>query len=110
MWGTEIRGQDSPSRLSILSNYQDMQRALSTSHYLRLLQDTIPDKSMFVYKNLKDHLLSMAQQNLPLLLTKRVLKDALHGLAELHRRNIVHTGQVDLCIRPASLLISAKRQ
>lgn len=50
----------------------------------------------------------MAQQNLPLLLTKRILKDALHGLAELHCQNIVHTGQADLCIRPISSMISAK--
>ena len=72
--------------------YQDMQRALGTSRYLRLLQDTIPDRSMFVYEYLKDHLLSLAQKDLPLLLTKRILKDALRGLAELHHQNIVHTG------------------
>ena len=72
--------------------YEDMQRVLATSRYLRLLQDTIPDRSMFVYKYLKDHLLSLAQKDLPLLLTKRILKGALHGLAELHHQNIVHTG------------------
>ena len=72
--------------------YLDMQRALGGSRYLRLLQDTIPDRSMFVYKYLKDHLLSLAQKDLPLLLTKRILKDALRGLAELHHQNIVHTG------------------
>lgn len=72
--------------------YEDMQRALGSSRYLRLLQDTIPARSMFVYKYLKDHLLSLAQEDLPLLLTKRILRDALHGLAELHRQNIVHTG------------------
>ena len=72
--------------------YEDMQRALATSRYLRLLQDTIPDRSMFVYKYLKDHLLSLAQKDLPLLLTKRILRAALHGLAELHHQNIVHTG------------------
>jgi hypothetical protein len=59
-----------------------MQRALGTSRYLRLLQDTIPDRSMFVYNYLKDHLLSLAQEDLPLLLTKRILKGALQGLAE----------------------------
>ena len=75
--------------------YQDMQRALGTSRHLRLLQDTIPDRSMFVYEYLKDHLLSLAQKDLPLPLTKRILKDALHGLAELHHKDIVHTGQAD---------------
>ena len=72
--------------------YQDMQRVLGTSHYLRLVQDTIPDRSMLVYKYFKDHLLSLAQTNLPLLLTKRILKDALQGVAELHHQDIVHTG------------------
>ena len=72
--------------------YRDMQRVLGSNRYLRLLQDTIPDRSMFVYKYLKDHLLSLAQKDLPLLLTKRILKDALRGLAELHHQNIVHTG------------------
>jgi len=80
-----------------------MQRALGSSRYLRLLQDTIPDRSMFVYEYLKDHLLSLAQKDLPLLLTKRILKDALRGLAELHHQNIVHTGQPDLFHTPGSL-------
>ncbi|MCJ1280773.1 hypothetical protein MMC26_000090 [Xylographa opegraphella] len=80
--------------------YQDMQQALGNSRYLRLVQDTIPDKSMFVYKYLKDHLLSLARKSLPLLLTKRILKDALRGLAELHHQNIVHTD-----IKPNNILV-----
>ncbi|KAL9097946.1 MAG: hypothetical protein Q9163_006298 [Psora crenata] len=60
--------------------YRDMQRELYASRYLRLFQDTIPDRSMFVYKYLKDHLLSLAQKDLPLLLTKRILKDALYDI------------------------------
>lgn len=78
--------------LADIQYYEDMQRGLRTSRYLRLLQDTIPDRSMFVYKYFKDHLLSLAQKNIPMLLTKRILKDALHGLADLHHQNIVHTG------------------
>lgn len=83
--------------------YQAMQRTLSTSRYLRVLQDTIPSRSMFVYKYFKDHLLSLAEQDLPLLLNKRILKDTLRGLAELHHENIVHTGQADSSLRPTSL-------
>lgn len=72
--------------------YQDMQRSLRGSHYLRLSEDTIPERSMLVYRYLNDHLLSLAQKELPLLLAKRILKDALRGLAELHSQDIVHTG------------------
>ena len=104
-------GQQKFVAKSVLGDFQyhqDMQRALGTSRYLRLLQDTIPERSMFVYTYLRDHLLSLAQQDLPLLLTKRILKDTLHGLAELHHQNIVHTGEANLFIPPAFLMVTAK--
>ena len=72
--------------------YEDMQRSLASSRHLRLAHDTIPNRSMFVYDYFKDHLLFLAQKDLPLRTTKRILKDALRGLAELHHQNIVHTG------------------
>lgn len=75
--------------------YQDMQRALHPSCYLRLLEDTVPDKSMFIYRYFNDHLLSLAQRDLPLRITKGIMRDVLRGLAELHHQNIVHTGQSD---------------
>ena len=81
--------------------YQDMQRSLVNSRYLRLSQDTIPDRLMFVYRYLRDHLLSLAQHDLPLLLTKRILKDALRGIIELHHQNIVHTGETYLSMHAA---------
>lgn len=87
--------------------YHDMHRALGTSRYLRLFQDMIPSRSMFVYKYLNDHLLPLAQKDLPLLLMKRILKDALRGLAELHQRNIVHTGQAYDSLCPAFWMIIA---
>ena len=77
----------------------DMQQALSLSRDLRLIQDTIPERPMFVYAYLKDHLLSLAQEDLPFPLTKRILNDALRGLAELHHQDIVHTGQIELALR-----------
>ncbi|KAL9609841.1 MAG: hypothetical protein Q9167_005408 [Letrouitia subvulpina] len=55
---------------------------------------------MFVFDYFKDHLLSLAQKELPLLLIKRILKDALRGIAELHHQNIVHTD-----IKPNNILI-----
>ncbi|KMP04291.1 hypothetical protein CIRG_03982 [Coccidioides immitis RMSCC 2394] len=55
-------------------------------------QDTIPKKSMFVFEYFADHLLHLAQKDLPLEVTKRILRDALRGIAELHDQDIVHTG------------------
>lgn len=54
-----------------------------------------------------DHLLNLAQEDLPLPLTKRILKDTLQGLAALHDQNIVHTGRQDrsqACSRYATIL------
>jgi len=56
------------------------------------MHDTILDKSMFVFKCFDDHLLRLAQKDLPIAVTKSILKDALCGIAELHDQNIVHTG------------------
>jgi len=64
---------------------------LRRSPYIRVADDTIPDQSMFVYKYLKDHLLSFVQKNVPLSLTKQVLRDSLRGIAALHEKDIVHT-------------------
>jgi len=96
------------SVLSDFEHYRDMQRALGNSRYLRLLQDTIPDKSMFVFKYLKDHLLFLAQKDLPLILTKRILKDVLRGIAELHHQNIVHTGPPMYSIHSAPPMTNAE--
>ncbi|KJF60499.1 serine/threonine protein kinase [Coccidioides immitis RS] len=71
--------------------YRNMHKDLG-SPYLRTLSDTIPEESLFVYKYFTDHLLRMAPQtNLPLDITKRILRDALRGIAALHERDIVHT-------------------
>ncbi|TAQ88176.1 hypothetical protein B7494_g3490 [Chlorociboria aeruginascens] len=70
---------------------QDMYRDLCSCPYLRLSQDTVPGQSIFVYQYFSDHLLSLVQKNLPIALTKRILKDTLRGLAALHDKNIVHT-------------------
>ena len=53
---------------------------------------------MFVFDYFKDHLLRLAQKDLPINTTKRILKDALRGLAELHDQDVVHTGKFPLSI------------
>ncbi|RDW83584.1 uncharacterized protein DSM5745_03910 [Aspergillus mulundensis] len=76
-------------------NFKDLQelnnRLRGNGSHVRLALDTIPEKSMFVFEHFTGHLLNLAQKDLPLLVTKRILKDALTGLAELHDRDIVHT-------------------
>jgi serine/threonine protein kinase len=72
-----------------------MYRSLRSCPYLRLSQDVILEQSTLVYVYFTDHLLNLAQKDLPLALTKRILKDTLRGLVALHDQNIVHTGRQD---------------
>jgi hypothetical protein len=65
---------------------------LNNNQFLRLSED-VPEQSIFVYRYLADHLLGFVRKDPPVLLTKRILKDTLRGLAALHEQNIVHTGK-----------------
>ncbi|KAG5301891.1 calcium/calmodulin dependent protein kinase [Histoplasma ohiense] len=75
-------------------NFEDLEdvnnRLRGSANHVRLCQDTIPKKSVFVFEYLADHLLHLVQKDLPLETTKRILKDALCGIAELHDQDIVH--------------------
>lgn len=85
-----------------LEDLLDICRRVGSCPYIRLLHDTVPGHSMFVYKYLKGHLLSLARKYLPLALVKRILKDSLRGLAALHDQDIVRNGKSSeplLCIR-----------
>ena len=85
-----------------LEDLLDIYRRVGDSPYIRLLHDTVPGNSMFVYRYFTGHLLSLARKKLPIALVKRILKDALRGLAALHDQNIVHNGKSSeplLCIR-----------
>ena len=77
-------------------NFEDLQKVNNRLHgnasHVRLAVDTIPDQSMFVFEHFTGHLLSLAQKDLPLVVMKRVLKNALTGLVELHDQDVVHTG------------------
>ncbi|KAF2133279.1 kinase-like protein [Dothidotthia symphoricarpi CBS 119687] len=71
--------------------FQDMFNDLRKCPYVRVADDALPDQSMFAYRYFKGHLLSFAQRDVSLPLTKKVLKDSLRGIAALHDKGIVHT-------------------
>jgi serine/threonine protein kinase len=64
---------------------------LRSSPNVRVSEDACPDEHMFVYKYLRDHLLSFFQNEVPLPMTKKILRDVLRGIAALHSKGIVHT-------------------
>jgi hypothetical protein len=79
-------------------NFKDLQdinnRLRGGADHVRLVEDTIPKKSIYIFRYFANHLLHVIQKDLPLIITKRILKDALCGIAELHDQDIVHTGSV----------------
>ena len=77
------------------NNYKsrlEIYRRLGSYPYVRGLEDTCPDQSIFVFKYLKENLLGLVQKNLPITTTKNILRDALRGLAAMHDKDIVHNG------------------
>jgi serine/threonine protein kinase len=77
-----------------------MYNDLGKSPYVRVANDTILNQPMFAYTYFKDHFLSFAQKDVPLPLTKRVLRDSLRGIAILHEKGIVHTD-----IKPNNIMV-----
>lgn len=67
-----------------------LQPKLADNPYLRAVQDTIPGQKMFVNEYLTDHLMNFAWKPMPLATQKRILRDALRGLAAMHAQNIAH--------------------
>ncbi|ORY18338.1 kinase-like domain-containing protein [Clohesyomyces aquaticus] len=80
--------------------FQYLYKDLQSSPYVRVADGAIPDKSMFAYKYFKDHLLAFAQEDVPVPLVKRLLRDSLRGIASLHGKNIVHTD-----IKPNNIML-----
>ncbi|KAK8117350.1 uncharacterized protein PG998_005631 [Apiospora kogelbergensis] len=67
-----------------------LQQKFSDSPYLRAVRDTIPGEKMFVNEYLSDHLLNFAWKDISLATQKRILRDALRGLASMHAHDIAH--------------------
>lgn len=72
---------------------QELQKPLASCPNLRTVVDTIPDFQLFVYHFLAGDLLQISQRSLSEETRRSILRSALIGLAELHDRGIVHTGE-----------------
>lgn len=81
-------------------NFEDLQdinnKLRSGTSYLRLSEDIIPGESTFVFRWCTGHLLRLSKKDLPIEVIKKILRNALRGLAELHDHDIVHTGKPHL--------------
>lgn len=104
------------------NNYEfrlEVYQRLGSCPYVRDLEDTCADESIFVFKYLKVNLLVLVQKNLPIATTKKILRDALRGLAAMHDKDIVHNGitlfychtarqwLVTIDIKPNNILVEA---
>lgn len=86
----------------------DLQAPLRGCPNLRVVIDTVPEHLLFVYNYCTTHLLKLAEKdNLSDASRKRILRDTLAGIADLHERNILHGGELNSAvgtIRPLSAL------
>lgn len=64
---------------------------------LRVVIDTAPEHLLFVYNYCTDHILKLAEkENLSEASRRRILQNALIGIMDLHKQNILHSGEL-LC-------------
>ena len=70
-----------------------LQRPLAKYPNLRVVVDTVPQHLLFIYPYMTNDLLDLARkENVQVDTRKEILGKALTGLADLHERNIFHTG------------------
>jgi hypothetical protein len=75
----------------------DLQKLVDGSAHVRALVDRIPDRHMFVYPFLDTNLQLINITAIPASIRKKILRDVLAGLADLHDKSIYHTGPV-VCV------------
>lgn len=72
---------------------QRVGRELQGCKFVRLPVDTILSECTIVYEHMTDDLLSVTRrQALPLAQRKNILRCIIQALAEMHSRELVHTG------------------
>lgn len=72
---------------------QDLQKSLASCPNVRAAVDFVPEFELFIYRYLVGDLLRLRKKALSKDGRRSILRDALTGLAEMHDRNIMHTGK-----------------
>ncbi|KAK0125550.1 hypothetical protein ONS96_009387 [Cadophora gregata f. sp. sojae] len=74
---------------------KDLQGSIASCPHLRTMVDGVPGPDLFIYPFLKTNLLQFSQNKLSNATRKDILKSALTGLAALHEKNIIHSGNLE---------------
>ncbi|KFZ18235.1 hypothetical protein V501_01319 [Pseudogymnoascus sp. VKM F-4519 (FW-2642)] len=84
----------------------DLQTPLRGCPNLRVVNDTVPEHLLFVYNYCTNHLLKLAEnESLSDATRKRILRDTLVGIADLHERNILHGVRPFQDIKPDNIFV-----
>lgn len=70
-----------------------LQKHVEHSAHVRTAVDNIPERHIFVFPYLEKGLLHVDTASLSPAAKKVIIRDALAGLADLHDKHIIHTGQ-----------------
>ena len=70
-----------------------LQKHVKHSPHVRTAVDSIPERHILVFPYLEKGLLHVDTAALSSVAKKIIIRDALAGLADLHDKHIIHTGQ-----------------
>jgi hypothetical protein len=83
----------------------NLQKQLATCPNVRSVVDTVPNFDLFIYPFLAGDLLRLSRTPLPRETKIYILRCALHGLADMHERGVLHNGKLT-SPRPPTLFSS----
>lgn len=72
---------------------QEIQAPLAGHPNLRTIVDTVPEFELYVYPYMTGDLLRFTRKPITEEQRRSILREALQGLAALHDRNIIHSGE-----------------
>lgn len=86
-----------------------LQKLLSSCPNVRAVADTIQNLDVFIYPFLDDDLLRLSQRSLSKDVRRYILRSALHGLADIHAREILHNGKFSCSDIHSNMLLTFSR-